>query len=617
MNNLTLITLDFETFYGTGYTLRAMSTTDYVHDPRFLIHMVGIKIGDGPTRVYHKDDVEPAIRAVDWSRSALLCHNTHFDGYILYFRYGIHPAMYLDTLSMARGVHAHHLDFDLDSLAKLHRREGKLGKDSLVDSKNIRELPDDLRSRMEVYCAQDVNLTYDIYQDLAEVLPERELKVIDIVIRMACWPVLRVNVARLQKHRREVIEAQSRAVERGGVDEDILVSNDKFAEALRSVGCEPPMKLSPRTGLMTYAFAKGDMGFQALKEHPDQQVRDLYAARVVCKSSIERTRVDRFLDATHNGRLPLPIFLNYGGAHTLRMTGGNRMNMQNLTREGELRRSIYVDEDEVIVVVDLSQIEARITAWLAELTEQLAAFAAGKDVYKVMATKIYGIPISEVDKLQRFVAKCAVLGLGFQMGGIRFQGVLETGALGPPVFMELDDCKNIVASYRASNPGLGILWNLMGHVLFCMKEGIDGSYKCLSWGKGHVRLPNGQKLYYPGLQGLTNSMPLRHNRWYTPTLEDTSYIGREGRTKIFPGALLENIVQALARIVVTDAMVTIDEKGLMDIASMTHDEIIGVTSKNSAPRVYKQVLKIITAPLPWAPGLPLAAEGGYARNYSK
>lgn len=618
INGLDVVTLDFETYYGTGYTLRTMSTTDYIHNHKFKIHMVGIKRGSGKTQVYHGHlGAAVALANIDWSKTALLCHNTQFDGYILYYHFGIHPAMYLDTLAMARGVHSHHIRFDLDTLGKLHGREGKKEKDSLVDSKNMIDLINGVRQRMAVYCAQDVDLTFDIFNDLREVLPESELKVIDIFIRMACWPILKVNVPRLLKHKKSEEDKNNEAVASCGATKDELVSNDKFAAKLRELGCEPPTKTSPRTGLETYAFSKADLNFQALAKHKNPEVRKLYEARRVCKSSIEQTRTQRFLDITHNGRLPLPVFLNYGAAHTLRSSGGNKLNLQNLTRGGELRRSIYVDPDEVIVVADYAQIEARLTAWLAGLTEQLAAFAAGEDVYKIMATKIYGVKLKDVTKEQRFIAKCAVLGLGFQMGATRFQNVLETGALGPAVFMPLDMCEKVVHGYRNSNPGLAFIWNLMGHILFCMKEGIEGSYKSISWGRSHVMLPNGQRLHYPGLKGTVNAKEPWGQRRFSPTLEDASYHGKHGPQKIFPGYLLENIIQALARIIVTDAMVRIDDKKMMDIASMTHDEIIGVTGKNIAPRVYNQVVAEMTKPLSWAPGMPLSAEGGWSRNYSK
>jgi DNA polymerase len=526
--------------------------------------------------------------------------------------------MYLDTLSMARGVHSHHLKFDLDSLAKAHGLKGKVRKHALLNAKDKRDLtPEEFHSMAE-YCVDDVEDTYLIAQDLVELIPPKELHVIDLFIRMACQPVLKVDKRRLLKHKRAEAKRRADLLERVGIDKKDLVSNDKFATVLQTFGVDPPRKISPRTGQETWAFAKTDLAFQELSEHPSEAVRDLYEARRLCKSSIEETRTDRMLDVTHGGESLLPVFLNYAGAHTLRSSGANKLNLQNLTRKGELRKAIVVDNDEMIVVVDESQIEARLTAYFCDLKTLVEAFAAGDDAYKIMASQIYGIPVKDIQPDQRFIGKICVLALGFQMGAARFQQTLEQGTMGPKTFLPEHMYSQIVHAYRSANPGLEITWNLMGHILFCMQQGIEGEYKFIRWGKSHILLPNGQRLHYPGLKGTVNTKPANgFRRWYSPTLEDATFIGKHGPTKIFPGLLLENIIQAVARIIVTDAMVEIDEKVDCDIASMTHDEVIAVCAEKKAQQVFDQMVEIMTKPVPWAPGLPLAAEGGWARNYSK
>ena len=88
------------------------------------------------------------------------------------------------------------------------------------------------------------------------------------------------------------------------------------------------------------------------------------------------------------------------------------MNLQNLERGGELRKSILAPPGHVLVVADSSQIEARVLAWLANDSELLTLFENKADVYKHMAAKIYSITTEEVNKTQRFVGKVATLGLG-------------------------------------------------------------------------------------------------------------------------------------------------------------------------------------------------------------
>ena len=100
-----LVTLDFETYYDVGFSLSNLTTEEYIRDDRFQVIGVGIKIAEGQTHWFTGDQVREELNKIDWKNSALLCHNTQFDGGILAFRYGIVPSLYLDTLSMARAIH--------------------------------------------------------------------------------------------------------------------------------------------------------------------------------------------------------------------------------------------------------------------------------------------------------------------------------------------------------------------------------------------------------------------------------------------------------------------------------------------------------------------------------
>ena len=91
-------------------------------------------------------------------------------------------------------------------------------------------------------------------------------------------------------------------------------------------------------------------------------------------------------------------------------------NLQNLKRGGELRRSILAPKGHVVVVADSAQIEARVLAWLSQQMDIVNAFATKQDVYKLMASAIYGVPVEDITKDQRFIGKICVLGLGYGMG---------------------------------------------------------------------------------------------------------------------------------------------------------------------------------------------------------
>lgn len=604
-----IVTLDFETYYDKDYTLSGkMNMSEYVRDERFHVHGVGIKIGTGDTLWYTGGNVALALSEIDWKRSALLAHNTAFDGFICSEIFGHIPAFYMDTLSMARAAHGHHMRHDLDTIAKAHGLPGKVKRSALADTKGKRTLTPKELAALGGYCVDDVNDTYEVFWKLYDSIPDDELELIHLTLTMFCDPVLRIDIPRVQAELEKEVGGKTAALLRAGVSAEDLLSNDKFAELLRAAGARPPMKISPTTGKHTYAFAKSDLAFQDLLQHPNEKVRALADARLKIKSTIGETRAVRFLEAGKNGK-KLPILLNYSGAHTHRWSGGNKMNLQNLKRGGELRRSILAPEGHVIVVADSSQIEARMLAWLAGQTDIVNAFATKQDVYKLMASAIYNKPVDKITDDERFIGKICVLGLGYGMGPAKLQQTLKQGVMGPPVDISLDECKRIVNIYRSKNFQIRNFWKKMDHVITAMMTGVNGSIGPLTYGKGYIRLPNGLFLQYYGLHGEAD---VRHDDL---VVHEATYLTRNGRTKIYGGLLTENVVQALARCVVAEQMLKISKK--YRVVTMTHDEIVVICPKRQAQKCLDFLLEVMSTPPEWAPGLPLAATGGYDDCYSK
>lgn len=336
-----IVTLDFETFYDKGYTLSGkINTSEYIRDDRFHAHGVGIKVGNGKTLWYTGKNIPLALREIDWARSALLAHNTAFDGFICSHVYDVKPAFYLDTLSMARAAHGHHMRHDLDTVAKAHGFAGKVKRDALADTKGKQQLTDKEERALGAYCVDDVDDTYKIFWKLHNHIPDEELRLIDLTLRMFCDPVLSVDIPRVQAELEAEIGGKAAALLRSGASIEMLMSNDKFAELLKREGVNPPMKTSPSTGKPTYAFAKSDLDFQKLLQHSNKQVVALAEARLKVKSTIGETRAARFLEAGKDG-MKLPILLNYSGAHTHRWSGGNKClagdTQITVLREGEVR----------------------------------------------------------------------------------------------------------------------------------------------------------------------------------------------------------------------------------------------------------------------------------------
>lgn len=594
-----LVTLDFETYYDKEYTLSKLTTEEYIRDPRFKCQGVGIKEGSGGSRYYPAEEVAAALGAANLESAAVVAHHAHFDGFILSHHYGICPRLWFDTLSMARALHGVSVG---GSLAKLARHYG-LGEKGveLESTMGKRDLTVEEQARLGVYCRNDVDLTHALFRKLSAGFPTSELLLIDLTVRLFTEPSLLVDRELLETYLTGLQDEKQAFLDRLGMsDRTALRSNPQFAALLKALGVEPPMKLSPTTGRQTFAFAKNDQAFKDLLEHETDEVRWLVEARLGVKSTLAETRTQRLMDAGARG--PLPIYLNYYGAHTGRWSGGDKMNMQNLTRGSALRKCLYAPDGYVVVVADSSQIEARVLAWLAQQYDLVRSFAEGADVYSAFATDVYGRPITKADKVERFVGKVCVLGLGYGLGALKFRSMMQVGVMGGPsvVFSE-EEAQRIVGLYRHRNDAIVRLWKTMDQALRVMAAG--GSELMVGplrvCGEG-VRLPNGLWQRYPDLR-----------------LDDEgfSYRGRKERVRIYGGKLTENVVQALARIIVAEQMLRIQER--YRVVTMTHDEVVCLAPEAEADDALAFMLEQMSIAPEWARGCPISAEGGWAKNYSK
>lgn len=617
---LHVVTLDFETYYETGkkdaYSLsnKNMNTSEYIRDERFYAHCVSLQVDGGEVEVYRDRDIKKRLKQIDWKNTALLCHNTYFDGFILSHHYKIVPAFYLDTMCMAKGIHGANSRANLDFLCKAHGLAGKTRAQALVNTANKRSLTDEEMDYLMEYCVDDTADTTRLFDKLYPHISDEELQLIDVTIRMFCDPVLRLDTPRVvREHEREVKE---KAEVIAYVDEyctkDDLVSNDKFAVLLAEVGgIDPPQKISLTTGELTWAFAKTDADFIDLVENGSPIVQALCNARLKNKSSMNETRAARLLRAGMNNA-KLPVHLNYCGAHTMRWSGGNKLNFQNFPRGGELRKSILAPTDEhVIVTVDSAQIEARVLAWLAGQNDIVDAFANKQDVYKMMASKIYKKHVDDVSSEERFVAKVCVLGLGFGVSAGKLHDILIKGAMGPKIDISMDEVKRVVKLYRTENRYIVDLWSKAEMILIDMMLGRTGSLGPLSWMKNAVRFPNGLFMHYTGITGEVYT-----DRYGKTRITDAYYLGRnDAKNYIYGGKAVENWVQSLARHIVAEQMLEISKK--YRVVMMTHDEVSVVCRRTQADKCLDYMIDVMSTAPAWAEGLPLGAEGDYDIHYCK
>lgn len=368
-------TLDFETFYGTKYSLTVVNTFTYVDDPQFSIHGVGLKLDDGPSVWYR--DTQEALDAIEAKAEelgkpvALLCQNTYFDGWILHAKFDWHPDLYLDTMGMSRGMFPTH-SASLEKLCERlwpndkHMRKGKeLVKFFNVTTEQLYADPAKLKAMVKYCCGTpkepgDVELTYAAFCTMLPFYPDEELELIHLTLQMMCEPMLMIDAGRVARCRDLAIQNRDRIIAASGLSETLLSSNAQFERWLKANDIPVPMKDSPTKFVKDEngndtdvpekipALGKSDLGFLALRrDYP--QFEHVWAGRVAAKSVGEITRAERFLQTAEQTGGFMPVALIYYSAHTGRYGGGEKLNLQNLGRGSELRRSLCVPTREEAV----------------------------------------------------------------------------------------------------------------------------------------------------------------------------------------------------------------------------------------------------------------------------
>lgn len=690
-----LISLDFETFYSTKekYKLRTLTTESYVRDPHFEPLGIGVQVDERDPVWMEIPDFVTWAKSVPWSRVAVAAHNMQFDGFILAHHFGIIPGFYFCTQKMARGWLVNVESKSLRSVME-HYDIGMKGDEVLrADGKRRKDFTPEEFAAYGRYCCVDTRGCYDALQCmLAEGFPEVELWNIDQTIRWFTKPEFELDVPMMEEYaiyeadrKRELLraichqanpkltDAQLLSMTEGDLiagAKSTLMSNDKLADLLIDLGVEPPMKVSvakTKTALaadpdaepvMTWAFAKSDPGMQELLEHDDATIAALATARVAVKSTINETRTKRMLNMASRGAMA--VQLNFAAAHTFRWGGAGKMNFQNLERvdkknprKGVIRKALRAPKRKKVVVADSAQIEARMLAWLAEDPELLLAFAANRDIYSEFASEIYGRHVDRKanpdDFIAGFVAKCAILGLGYGLGWLKFAQMLLQGMLGGPKVQftqaeadllevnlgkfvdnekkvvrveampsrldleaRLIHCavaEAIVYRWRNKNTKITDFWKVMDVVLEAMEQGEEGTFgpgDCFRTVRHGIVLPSGLTMYYPGLRKSEEGHGYSYLKPFT-----------KERVRLYGGILTENLDQAASRIIVADQMLRIRGKYGKESKLFAHDELVYIEPDEEASQTTSIVIQEMKVSSKWAPGLPLHAEGGWAQTYGE
>jgi len=477
---VSLIVIDFETYYDKDYGFKKLTTAEYVRDPRFEVVGVGMYMPELDAEFWlnaaaFQEFLDEGGREL-LNQSALVAHHAHFDGFVLSHHFDVRPAAWFDTMLMSRPFFNAEVGGSLKKLAIALGLEAKGEEVESAIGKHAWDFTPEEYAAYGEYCKKDCRIAFGILRHMLGLpfgtFPEKEVALIDHTIRMFTEPVLELDIPKAQEFQTSEEERKRDLLKSADATRAQVMSNEKFAQLLQSLGVDPPTKPSPRVRdedghpVPIWAFAAKDVEFQMLQEHPDPRVQALMEARIGNKSTTNITRVGRLLRMAGEGR-PLPVYLIYAGAHTFRWAGGDKMNWQNLERvdeakgKGVIRKCVRAPRGRAVVVVDSAQIEARGAAWLAGQEDLTAAFAAGRDVYSEFASTAYGRPVDgkskacaacgnamkksvcvscggrEVggllypdDEGPRRVGKVCILGLGYSMGRSKLAAQMLSGPMG-------------------------------------------------------------------------------------------------------------------------------------------------------------------------------------------
>lgn len=683
---LKILVGDFETFYSEEYSLRKMTPVEYICNPQFEVigcsfRMIEVTLPlPAPTLPYHLSDFDAKARwldgpdlpklfeRIDWSTTAFMSHNIGFDGAILAWRYGIVPALYIDTLGMCRAMMPEAKGASLDKALSFIGAPPK--GNALAQAKGMR-LADIKRNPVYYgeytrYANRDCDGAYWLFRHLAHgfagtagvgnIHKNEEFLLMDAVARMTILPQFVLDRDVLVQHHTKTVRDKhtllNKLKDSAILDPDNpkgdLMSNERFAGVLRKLGVEPPTKISFKTGKETYAFSKTDPEFADLLEDEDPLVQACVAARLGYKSTLEETRTQRFINianlhwplasdstvheslcrSTASGqpifprRMPFP--LRYSGAHTHRLSGEWSLNLQNLGRKSLLRASLCAPPGYKIVSADASQIEARVVSWLAGCAKLVQAFENKEDVYSTFASMVYGYAVNKRDHVgERFVGKTAVLGLGFGMGWVKF--ILTCLNQGRAQGLPREMCvvaehlgKRVVELYRHEYSEVPSYWRAMDRAIEMLANRVSGAMGpiLIDGPNQSIILPNGMRLYYHNLR--SEMVPdlarpgEQRRQWIFDYGRETKYT--------FGGKVTENVVQALARIITMNAAARIRRKARLGnwrpnhLAGQIHDQLIYVVPDEIASDFRDLVVAEMSARLDWFASLPLAAEGEIGQN---
>ena len=686
MPESTLVVIDFETYWDSKtYTLSKMGPIEYVRNEKFTPQLCAFTLSNGSCcvdcSVVEHERLRTTFENLDTHDVAWCGHNMHgFDSLILSEFFDFHPQKIYDTIAMMRWTGLSRVC--RESHAALTEFLGNGNKAAGTVVSDHKQWPDDFtpeeRAFFIQYCKDDAGQCYQNAQAMLPYMTPDALRFMSITARMATEPSFVLDEDLLLEYLSDLDAAADKARQElmamfsFQTNADMLAalrSADKFADMLRSLGIEPPLKESAaktktkreklqlaadagRPGaaeelenmqpVMTYAFSKTDVDFVLMQDHPDPRVALLVRTRLQLNSSIDRSRAETLLKFARMHK-PLPIMLGAWLAHTGRYSAGasadagtktDKLQFQNLSKRDpskrKLRQAIKVPKGKVVVACDSSQIEARGLAFVANEVGLLTQFREGRDPYSELAETIFGVPWQDIKagaksgdkkmKMYRNTGKTGILSCGYGVGHHKYSNTLLRQGI--HLHEDLDRHHELAryahGIYRAAHPNIVAFWKTAENVLEAMLRGESGTFGGPNndiYTFGIMPVGPRTDLCVPSVRfpsGYILRYPglraERNDRGKWQFVYDTYKGASKIPTHIYGGAFTNNLVQGLSFVdVIMYQGCRMDEAGIK-LACNIHDAWASVVPEEQGDYVKQQMLHYMSIVPPALNGLPVACE---------
>lgn len=423
--------------------------------------------------------------------------------------------------------------------------------------------------------------------------PLEELQVISMTVKMFTEPQLEGDIDVFAKVWTTELQRKRALLRELQIDSGSLQSSEQFAALLAGAGIEPETKTGKNGPI--YAFAKTDDFMQGLLEHEDEYVRTLAECRLGIKSTLDQTRAERLGFMATRGRMP--VYLSYCAAHTTRWGGGDKVNWQNLKRGSDLRKGARAPAGHKVVKADKSQIECRILEYVAGEWEGIEEFRRGVDPYTGLAGKFYHREITKEDKEERQFGKVMRLQCGFGAGADSIVRAAKRAFI--PVIITPAQGLEARDLYRSEKPMVVNYWKQGGRLI----SAIGGTSQPVQWGPlvvdSNVIRCQGIPIWYP---------ELHFHRDEESGEEYWRYKSRRGWVKLYGGKLVENVVQFMSRVDMSQSLLRILARTNIRPAQLEHDAAVWVVPDGLVTPFTHVVQEEMTRAPVWLPDIPLACE---------